>query len=200
MRTAFFGGSFDPPHLGHLTIARAAARAFSLDQVLFAPTGRQPLKPTGPSASFGDRLTMVTLLCAPEPSFQASTLDAPLSTTPNYTVDTLQHLRSTLAAEDTLYSIVGLDAFLDIRRWRSPDALLTLADWIVVARPGLSADNLVKLALTPAQRERVHLLEGLAHPASATEIRALLRANSDCTHLLPRTVLNYIHTQHLYGT
>jgi nicotinate-nucleotide adenylyltransferase len=200
MRIGFFGGSFDPPHLGHLAIARAASAAFSLDEVLFAPTGRQPLKPIGASASFGDRLTMVMLLCAGQPAFRPSALDAPLSNTPNYTVDTLRHLRSTLTPADSIFTIVGIDAFLDIHRWRSPDTLLTLADWIVVTRPGFSAARLDALPLTPTQRARIHLLEGIAHPASATEIRARLRANSNCTDLLPPTILSYIHTNHLYGT
>jgi nicotinate-nucleotide adenylyltransferase len=200
MRIGFFGGSFDPPHFGHLTIARAATAAFALDEILFAPTGRQPLKPIGPSAAFGDRLTMVALLCAGDPTFKPSTLDAPLSTTPNYTVDTLHQLRSTLAPADTIHAILGLDAFLDIRRWRSPDILFTLADWIVVTRPGFTAAQLEALALSPAQRARVHLLEGIAHPASATEIRAQLHSGSTCSAFLPPTIFDYIRTQHLYGT
>jgi nicotinate-nucleotide adenylyltransferase len=200
MRIGFFGGSFDPPHLGHLAIARAASSAFSLDKVLFAPTGRQPLKPTGPSASFADRIAMVKLLCAEDPAFQASTLDAPLSTTPNYTVDSLQQLRSTLTSDDTIYTVIGLDAFLGIRRWRSPDILLMLAEWIVVTRPGFSLAQLDRLDLTSEQRQRVHPLDGIAHPASATEIRALLHSGSTCRPFLPPTVLKYIRANHLYGT
>jgi nicotinate-nucleotide adenylyltransferase len=200
MRIGFFGGSFDPPHLGHLSIARAATSAFALDQVLFAPTGRQPLKPTGPSASFGDRIAMVKLLCEGHPAFLASTLDAPLSNTPNYTVDTLRRLRSTITPDDSISVIVGLDAFLDIRRWRTPDTLFTLADWIVVTRPGLSLTQLDKLALTPDQFQRVHTLDGIAHPASATEIRALLHSGSACKNFLPPAILRYIRANHLYGT
>jgi nicotinate-nucleotide adenylyltransferase len=182
MRIGFFGGSFDPPHLGHLSIARAATSAFSLDQVLFAPTGRQPLKPTGPSASFGDRIAMVKLLCEGQPTFLASTLDAPLSSTPNYTVDTLRHLRSNLTPDDAVFIIVGLDAFLDIRRWRAPETLLSLADWVVVTRPGFSLAQLDKLTLTPEQ------------------LRALLHSGSACKNFLPPSILKYIRSNHLYGT
>jgi nicotinate-nucleotide adenylyltransferase len=200
MRIGFFGGSFDPPHLGHLSIARAATSAFSLDQVLFAPTGRQPLKPTGPSASFGDRIAMVKLLCEGQPTFLASTLDAPLSSTPNYTVDTLRHLRSNLTPDDAVFIIVGLDAFLDIRRWRAPETLLSLADWVVVTRPGFSLAQLGKLTLTPEQLRCVHTLDGIAHPASATEIRALLHSGSACKNFIPPSILKYIRSNHLYGT
>ncbi|MBN9614237.1 MAG: adenylyltransferase/cytidyltransferase family protein, partial [Acidobacteriales bacterium] len=64
MRVALFGGTFDPPHRGHLSVARAAADAFRLDSILFAPAGRQPLKSNGTSTSFADRLAMTALACA----------------------------------------------------------------------------------------------------------------------------------------
>jgi nicotinate-nucleotide adenylyltransferase len=206
MRIGFFGGSFDPPHLGHLGVGRAAVEAFSLDRILFAPTGRQPLKTNGASASFDDRLAMVSLLCdlqppSPRLHFEASSVDAPHEDgSPNYTVDTLSKLRGTYSTEDSLFVIVGADAFLDLRRWRSPDSLLQLAEWIVVSRPGVSLQQLQNLNLTSGQLSRVHLLEDVHEPASATDIRELLRVGSDCAGLLPGSILNYIRAHHLYGT
>ena len=206
MRIGFFGGSFDPPHLGHLGVGHAAAEAFSLDRILFAPTGRQPLKTNGASASFGDRLAMVSLLCELQPAsrelrFEASGADAPHADgSPNYTVDTLLELRGNCSPDDSLFVIVGADAFLDLRRWRAPDRLLELAEWIVVSRPGISLQGLENLNLTSAQLSRVHLLEEVHEPASATDIRELLRAGSDCSGLLPGSILNYIRAHHLYGT
>lgn len=206
MRIGFFGGSFDPPHLGHLAVGRAAADIFLLDRVLFAPTGRQPLKPDGPTASFDDRLAMVTLLCrsqaAPAQSlFQASSLDAPLPDgSPNYTVDALKALRPGCSDGDNIFVLVGADAFLDVRRWKSPDTLLELAEWIVVSRPGVSLQQLDGLQLTSEQLRRVHLLDSVHEPANATHIRALLRDGSDCADLLPDSILHYIREHHLYGT
>jgi nicotinate-nucleotide adenylyltransferase len=206
MRIGFFGGSFDPPHLGHLEVGRAAAEAFSLDHILFAPTGRQPLKTSGASASFDDRLTMVSLLCELQPStvrphLEASSVDAPHADgSPNYTVDTLSELRGISSEEDGLFVLVGADAFLDLRRWKSPESLLQLAQWIVVSRPGVSLQQLQNLNLTPGQLSRVHLLEDVHEPASATDIREHLRAGSDCNGLLPASILNYIRAHHLYGT
>lgn len=221
MRIGFFGGSFDPPHLGHLAVGRAAADAFQLDRVLFAPTARQPLKPDGASASFADRLAMVTLLCkageATSPSgpaglpgqrpgrtvFEPSPLDAPLPDgSPNYTVDTLARLRRQCLPEDHILVIVGADAFLELRRWRDPDTLLSLAEWIVVSRPGFSLRQLHSLTLSTQQQERVHLLEQVHETASATGIRALLGQEvhiSDAEQLLPSSVLAYIRSHHLYG-
>ncbi len=206
MRIGFFGGSFDPPHLGHLAVGRAAAAACSLDRILFCPTAYQPLKPDGAIAPFEDRLAMVSLLCDLQPTnaasrFVASSLDAPLPDhAPNYTVNTLAVLRSTISPGDRIYVIVGADAFLDLRRWRSPNALLNLADWIVVSRPGFSLQQLEALSLTPAQLSRVHLLDGIHELASATDIRTLLSTGSDCAGLLPPSILDHIRAHHLYGT
>ncbi len=77
MRVALFGGSFDPPHHGHIAIATAAADVFDLEQVLFAPVGRQPLKTGRPPAPFADRLAMVELACRVDERFTASEMDAP---------------------------------------------------------------------------------------------------------------------------
>ena len=92
MRVALFGGTFDPIHRGHLALASAAASAFALDRVLFAPVGRQPLKAESPAATFADRLEMTRLAIASaaDPRFAVSSVDAPRPDgAPNYTVDTL---------------------------------------------------------------------------------------------------------------
>jgi nicotinate-nucleotide adenylyltransferase len=205
MRIGYFGGSFDPPHLGHLRLARAAAEAFALDRILLAPTGFQPLKPEGLLASFNDRLAMVNLLCAadpnPDPILESSAIEAPRPDhLPNFTVDTLTTLRAQLDPADTLYVLAGADAFLDLRRWRSPDRLLALANWIVLSRPGFALRQLSSLELDPDQLSRVHLLETLADTTSATHIRSQLAHGLPCEGLLPPAVLDYIRARHLYGT
>ena len=143
-RVAFFGGSFDPPHWGHLTVARAARDAFALDRVLFAPVGVQPLKPTGAAAGFADRLAMTRLAIAGEPCFEVSALDAPRegSDAPNYTIDTLEGLRSTLAAGSTLFCLLGADSFLALRHWRRAAEIPFVAPLIVASRPGQPLDRL----------------------------------------------------------
>src|ERR1700729_697353 len=120
-RVAFFGGSFDPPHFGHVAIARAAQQALHLDRVLFAPVGRQPLKPTGSSASFDDRVAMTRLAIASHPGFEISLLDAPSDTpnyTPNYTADTLGKLRNSLPPDTELFLLLGADSFRTLYQWR----------------------------------------------------------------------------------
>ena len=201
MRLGFFGGSFDPPHRGHLTVAQAAMDAFHLDRVLLAPTGLQPLKRKGAETPFRDRLNMVELLCSAAGGLEPSTIDAPQDDdAPNYTIDTLTRLSASLPDATELFVIVGADSFLTLREWRRPDELLLAAEWIVVSRPGFDLRALDSLAITEAQRARVHLLEGIAVPVSATEVRACLHAGEDCSALLTAPVLAYIRAHHLYGT
>jgi nicotinate-nucleotide adenylyltransferase len=200
-RIGFFGGSFDPPHRGHLVVAQAAAKAFALDRVLLVPTGRQPLKPDGATASFADRLEMVRLLCGDAQGMEASSLDAPRpDALPNYTVDTLARLQEELGADADLFVIVGVDAFLDLHRWREPDELLKLAEWIVVTRPGFALQQLHEMSLTSRQRARIHPLDGIAEEVSATVIRSALREGRDCSEFVPAAVLSYITRHHLYET
>src|SRR5579863_2394020 len=141
-RIAFFGGSFDPPHLGHLAIARAARDAFHLDAVLFAPVGAQPLKPEGSSANFDDRLAMTRLAINNETHFAVSLADAPKlrdagGSQPNYTLDTLAHLRSQLDPNAELYCLMGADAFFGLRQWHRAAEIPYAASLIVASRPGL---------------------------------------------------------------
>ena len=202
MRIALFGGTFDPIHRGHLALASAAASAFALDRVLFAPVGRQPLKAESPAATFADRLEMTRLAVASaaDPSFAVSSVDAPRPDgAPNYTVDTLAALAREAPAA-TLFVLAGADSFLTLRGWRSPDRLLELAEWIVVSRPEflLSEPQLAPLALTAAQRSRVHLLTTVHEDVSATELRQRLHAGDPCPGLLPAAVADYIQTHRLY--
>ncbi len=180
MRVALFGGSFDPPHRGHVAIARAAADAFALDTVLFAPAGRQPLKTLAAGASFADRLTMVALLCASDGRFAVSNLDAPRDDgDANYTVRTLGLLRE-LMPEAQVFNLVGADSFQTLARWREPERLLALAEWIVVSRPGFALVDPSGMAAERTQRARVHLLGSVHEDVAATELRERLQRGDRC--------------------
>jgi nicotinate-nucleotide adenylyltransferase len=197
MRIALFGGSFDPPHHGHIAIATAAADVFDLNKVLFAPVGRQPLK-EGIPASFVDRLAMVELACRVDPRFEMSGFDAPRSDgSPNYTVHTLAKVREAMP-DARLFNLVGADSFLDLPRWHEPERLLELAEWIVVSRPGFPLANLSGLGLTPYQRGRVHLLQTVHEDVAATNLRERLEAADRCADVLDPAVWAYIDAHNLY--
>lgn len=158
-RVAFFGGSFDPPHLGHLAIARAARDALRLDAVLFAPVGAQPLKPAGSTAVFADRLAMTRLAIFGEPGFDISLIDAPdPEGKPNYTLNTLRTLHAELGPGTALFCLMGADSFLNLRRWRGGEEIPFAASLIVASRPGQELSDFGRLlgdgfSLEPAGSE-----------------------------------------------
>ncbi|MDE3105054.1 MAG: nicotinate-nucleotide adenylyltransferase [Acidobacteriota bacterium] len=199
MRLALFGGSFDPIHRGHLALARAAADAFSLDTVLFAPVGWQPLKHGAGAAPYHDRLEMTRLALqdAADPRFLLSTLDAPrVDGQPNYTADTLRALRQ-LHPDAELFVLIGADSFQTLPQWKDAAMLPELAEWIVVSRPGFPLQPAVLHGL-PWQPARVHLLPTVHEDVAATELRRRLRQGDDCTGLMEPSVLQYIRQHHLY--
>jgi len=198
MRVALFGGSFDPPHHGHLAIATAAANALGLDSVLFAPAGRQPLKLDGTVTSFEDRLAMVELACREDSRFAASEIDAPRADgLPNYTVDTLSELERRMP-QAKRFNLVGADSFLSLPKWREPARLLELAEWIVVSRPGFTIGSLTLLGLDVHQQKRVHLLDNVHEDIAATGLRGRLEAGDPCVDLIAPAVLDYIQSHNLY--
>ena len=200
MRLGYFGGSFDPPHCGHLAVAHAAAERFSLDCVWLAPTGRQPLKQHGAEASFADRLAMTRLLCGGDDRLLASEVDAPyLDATPNYTIDALVRVREQSPGA-ALFAIIGADALLDLPRWRESERLFDLANWIAVSRPGHSLSGpLPEALLRERERGRLRLLSDLDVPVTSTAIRQRVRHSSQLTgEQLPETVLSYIRLHRLY--
>jgi nicotinate-nucleotide adenylyltransferase len=226
-RVAFFGGSFDPPHRGHLAVARAARAALKLDEVLFAPVGAQPLKPQGSTASFSDRLEMTRLAIMDEPGFCLSLADAPVAgAPPNYTIDTLARLRAQLRADGKLFCLMGADSFLSLRRWHRGAELPFAAPLIVASRPGQQLGDLagvlpeglsIDAESAPAAGEDVrsytlrnasgattpfYLLPGLHVEISASQIRRQVRAalgRLPAGHeLLSDAVCEYIAAHRLY--
>ncbi len=142
-RVAFFGGSFDPPHLGHIAVALAAQQALALDTVLFAPVGAQPLKPQGSAVSYAHRLAMTRLAISAHPGFAVSLADAPKpSAGPNYTVETLLRLRAELPSEGTLFCLMGADSFAALRHWHRAAEIPFIAQLIVASRPGQQLNDL----------------------------------------------------------
>jgi nicotinate-nucleotide adenylyltransferase len=158
-RVAFFGGSFDPPHEGHLAIARAAKVALDLDKVLFAPVGAQPLKPGGSTAGFEDRVAMTRLAVEGDLHFAVSLVDAPKPAGgPNYTLDTLLQLTAEMAPGGSLFCLMGSDSFFGLRRWHRAAEIPFVAPLIVASRPGQPLNDLMGalpagLTMTPPAAE-----------------------------------------------
>ena len=134
-RTGVLGGTFDPVHEGHIAAAEAARRALALDQVLFVPSHRPPHRAVQPRASAFHRFAMISLAVGAHPGFLASDLELHRPG-PSYTADTLRRLHEAGFDASQLFFILGTDAFAEIATWRDYPAVLDLAHFVVVARPG----------------------------------------------------------------
>jgi nicotinate-nucleotide adenylyltransferase len=212
MKLALFGGTFDPIHRGHLAVARVAQRRYGLQQVLFVPSGLPPHKP-GPSLTpFHDRHAMVALATAGEDGFFPSRLEDPeliaadraasghtTDQAVTYSIDTVRRLKRMLEPSDRLFFLIGIDAFLDIAKWREPEALLREAEFLVANRPGFSLPDVLE-ALPEGVRATatLHLLASVQSPISATQIRSAARRGRDVEHLVGPAVADYIRKAHLY--
>lgn len=187
MKLAIFGGTFDPVHTAHLTVAREAALRFQLDRVLFVPASHPPHKGGRAAASYEDRVRMLELACAGDPRFEVSRIEEGEKV--SYSIFTIEKVLASLGPDDRLYFLIGADAFAEIASWyRWPD-VVRLVEFIVVSRPGHSYQ-------TPAGA-RVHKLETLALPVSSSDLRAKLAAGEDPPEI-PPAVLAYIRSRGLY--
>ena len=151
-RIAIFGGTFDPIHIGHLAVARAAERRFHLDEIHFIPTGRPPHKHRRGMASYADRYAMVALACADHLHFLPSLAESGPGHSGQevfYSVDTVRHFKQKFHGPDThLYFLMGADSFLHIPAWKDYETLLGLCDFIVASRPGFRVEAL-RLVIPP---------------------------------------------------
>jgi len=187
LRIAIFGGTFDPIHCAHLTVAGEAARACSLDRVLFIPAAHPPHKSGANAAPYEDRYRMVELACAEEPLFVPSRLEAGRGT--SYSIGTIERAQATLQDGDSLFFLIGSDAFAEIGTWYRWHDVVRAVEFIVVTRPG-------HICAAPPEA-RVHRLESLALDVSSSSIRARLAAGEEPREL-PPAVLGYIRAHGLY--
>src|SRR5690606_38629571 len=129
LRIGIFGGTFDPIHNAHLAIAEAARDTFELDRVLVIPAANPPHK-RGAIASFDDRYRMAELACAGRPGLEPSRLEAGEET--SYSIRTIEKIRATAQPSDSLYFIIGADAFAEIATWREWEDVVARVEFVVV--------------------------------------------------------------------
>ncbi len=196
-RIGIMGGSFDPIHHGHLVAASEVAHRFSLDRVVFSPTG-EPWYKSAPGASGEQRYLMTVVATARDPRFDVTRADIDRGG-PTYTVDTLRDLERDFAQahpDDTVewFFITGADALADIVGWRDPERILTTAHLIGVTRPGhvLANPGLPEGSAT--------LIEVPALAISSTDVRARVAAGEPIGYLVPDAVAAFIAKHGLYAS
>jgi nicotinate-nucleotide adenylyltransferase len=197
MSIGVLGGTFDPPHIGHMIIAQEALTQLNLVQVIFAPTRKPPHKLQNEITPIDHRLKMVELALNSNPRFVLSRVDVDREG-PTYTVDTIRLLRRELGESADLYFIMGLDSLASILTWHTPDKLIELCRLAVFNRPGYSVDLDALDAQLPGLRERVILLQAPALEIAASDLQQRVRAGKSIKHLVPDRVAAYIAEHGLY--
>jgi len=198
-RIGVMGGTFDPPHIGHLAAAEMARTELKLDRVLFVPTNRSPWKMTKEMTSTEQRIEMVRLAIADHPGFTLSRVDVDRPP-PSYTFETLALLKEQYPA-DELYFIMGLDSLRDLGNWQSADEIVRLAKLVVCARPGVTMDvgqMMDLLHKLPSLFSRLSFVEMPELEIAASNLQERVRRGQSIRYLVPATVCKYIEAQRLY--
>ena len=197
-RIGILGGTFDPPHVGHLWLATLAAEAIGLDRVLFMPAAQPPHKGATLVTKATDRLLMTRLAIAGDDLFDLTLIEMERPG-PSYTIDSVDELLRTYGTDATLYLLMAADSLAQIETWREPDALLERIEWVVGPRPGSELPD--RSALEErfgTSASRIHLLTGPALDVSASEIRRRVAAGQAIRYLVPRGVEELITERGLY--
>ncbi len=200
MRRGIFGGTFDPPHVGHLLVASDACDALRLDQLAFVPNARQPLKAGQPVAPADARLEMLRAALKGDGRFTADPCEVERGGT-SYSVDTLSAFAARFPADERFF-VVGADVGATFARWREPERVLSLARLVVLRRATDAPDDTAILAPFLAVRGAE------AHPpvviptrrvdVSSTEIRERVRRGLPLTGFVPDAVARVIMRRGLY--
>jgi nicotinate-nucleotide adenylyltransferase len=198
LRVGILGGTFNPPHIGHLVCAQEAYAGLGLDRVLLVPVREPPHKAIEADPGCEHRVQLCELAVADDERFGVSRVDADRPG-PSWTVDTLRRLHAE-AREHDLTFIVGGDMAYSLPTWREPAAVLELAELGVAEREGVGrADIAEALSPLPNARERVRFFEMPRIDVSSSYIRRQVAAGRPVRYLVPDPVADYMRSHDLYG-
>ena len=192
MKLAIMGGTFSPPHLGHLICAEEVNEHFKFDKVMFVPSARPPHKDGVGVLDAEHRYMMTALATQDNPRFEVSRieLDRPGQ---SYSIETVKQLKAMHGQDSDIYWIVGADAILEMFIWKDVDELLTICRFIAINRPGYDLSQADQRFM-----KKVQLLEVTNVDISATEIRRRVRQGKSIRYLVPPAVEQYICENGLY--
>jgi nicotinate-nucleotide adenylyltransferase len=211
-RLGLLGGTLDPVHFGHLDAAEAARQALALDQVWLVPSREPPHRTVNPMASPFQRFATATLVAAEQAAYRASDIELRRSG-PSYTIDTLRELHAQGWPAAQLFFIIGADAFAEVATWHAYPAVLEAANFVVIARAGAAATEVVarrpeqeaRVATAAADSPRGHqtrifTVEARTRDVSSSLIRERLRHDQSIADLVPASVERHIMAYGLYGS
>ncbi len=216
-RAAFYGGTFDPVHAGHLAVARRLTQLFALDEIVFIPAMIAPHKRATPPVSAWHRYAMLALATQHDEGFRVSTIELDRPEQP-YTAETLARLKAETNHLTRTFFIMGADSWTEIRTWREWERVLTMINHIVVTRPNymLSAEHVsdrvrkrivdvqgatseqIAEALNEDGETKIFLTDAVMADVAATTVRRRAENADEFDELVPHEVLRYIRKYELY--
>ena len=190
LKLGIFGGSFDPVHLGHLLVAQAAIEELGLDRLFFIPAAQSPFKPENQPAPTPARLQLLRLALAGRTNCEIDEQEIRRGGV-SYTIDTLRDYAERFPGAKLFY-LIGADHAAKLDKWREPDELARLAEFVVIPRPGESVLEFPKPF-------RGRILKGFPIEISSSQIRARVKAGLPVDHLVPPSVAEAIRAAGLYA-
>jgi nicotinate-nucleotide adenylyltransferase len=196
VRLGILGGTFNPPHLGHLVCAQEAYVHLRLDQVMLIPARTPPHKPVEEEPGVEHRLALCGLAIAGDSRFSVSDIEVGRDG-PSYTVDTLEELST--ADDNELFLILGADIAAGLPRWHQPERVLSLATPAIAQRPGTERASVDRALGEVPGGGRAIFFPMPAIEISSSAIRDRVRAGQPITYFVPNQVADYIRDRQLYG-
>ncbi|UCE17645.1 MAG: nicotinate-nucleotide adenylyltransferase [Gemmatimonadota bacterium] len=193
-RIGIFGGTFNPPHLGHLIVAEEVRQQCSLHKIVFMPSARPPHKVHSPLIDSQHRFIMTQLAVRDNPNFEISDMEMKRHGK-SYTIDTLKEFRNTYGSHADIFFIMGGDSIFEIDTWKKPEELLGLCHVIVTTRPGFDLTR-----VNDRFGDRIIFVDVLNIDISSTDIRRRVREGRSILYLVPKGVEEYIRDEKLYLT
>jgi nicotinate-nucleotide adenylyltransferase len=194
MKIGILGGTFDPPHNGHMALAEAAKAALQLDEILWVPAYNNPLKNKRQGTPARHRLEMVKLATSDHPGMAVSDVEV-IRRGQSYTVDTVSELQFVRPAE--YWVIMGADALIDLTKWKQPERLLRMCRIAAVVRPPATVVEAL-LRMPPEFRERIDIIEMKPMDLSSTDIREKVGRGHAINLWVTKGVMKYIEENKLY--
>ncbi len=196
LRIGLLGGTFDPPHIGHLILAEFAADALGLDRLYFVPAADPPHKRTQAKTPVEHRLNMLQLALASNQRFHLSRVDIERPG-PHYSVDMVR-ITQEQDPEAELHFVMGADSLRDLPKWNRPDEFIQRCHLAVMRRHGADVQPNMHDAILPGLAERVRIIDTPFITISSTEIAARVAQGQSIRYLVPERVLDYIVEHRLY--
>ena len=193
MNICLFGGTFDPPHIGHLIIAESILSDLDIDKIIFIPSSIPPHKPLHSYSSASSRVEMLQISIKGTPAFQISDIELNRPGA-SYSIDTIKQIKSQMSlSKEELYFVIGGDSLIEFQMWKNPHEILSLAQVIIAPRPSFTKD-MVK----PEFLEQVQFLDTPQIDISSSMIRERVREKKSIRYYVIPEVLEYIQEKRLY--